>query len=130
MVDAKVAECVIVDRHAPQNPQVDDVGLATAVQFAGAADSIERRLQPQGHEDLRGNGAAAGEAVRDTDLFIEGLQVERLHERPDDPHAVVRRQQLVEREELHLDLTTVRAFDTGGGGIVFCILTVSVVRTS
>jgi hypothetical protein len=34
---------------------------------------------------------------------------------------VIRRQQLVEREKLHLDLTTVRAFDTGGGGSVFRI---------
>jgi hypothetical protein len=45
--------------------------------------------------------------------------MERLNEGPDDAGAVVGWQQLVEREELHLDLLAIRTVDAGASGGIF-----------
>jgi hypothetical protein len=112
---------VIVHGDAAPYPQVRNVGLAPAIQFPGAANAVQRRQQPQGNENFRGNGAAAGLAARHLNVLVQRLQVEGFHERPNNPCPVVHGQQLIEREELHLDLIPEGPVHTGGRGSVFGI---------
>ena len=121
VLHAKIAERVIVDSHAAQDPAISDVGLAPPVQFAGAADPVQRGRQPQGDQNLRRDRRASGRMVGDFDVAVKGLQVERFHERPHEPRPMVGRQHLVERQKLHFHLRSVRPVHAGRPGSIFSI---------
>jgi hypothetical protein len=52
VLHSKIRETVVVDRHAAADPAVSHVIFTEPVQRSGAAFTLQRRIQPQGQQDL------------------------------------------------------------------------------
>jgi hypothetical protein len=78
--------------------------LAQAGEFAGAADPLHRRVQPQRHQDARVSRRMARPTRHRLDLRIQRRQIQPLHETPHQAHPVIGRNQFVQadRPQLHL----------------------------
>jgi hypothetical protein len=72
---AKVVERVVVHRDAPADPAVGIVLLAQPCQFAPAAHTLQRGVQPQREEDVRVDGGTPGVAAARFDVKDQLAQV-------------------------------------------------------
>ncbi len=78
--------------------------MAQPFELAGAADAINRRVEPKSEEDAWIAGVAAGDSFDCLDLLVENGQVEPFDELPDEPGGVIRVKPLIERFAVHLHL--------------------------
>ena len=105
----KLGEGVVVDGHPAADPAVRVVLLAQAVERPGAADAIERRVQPEGDEDGRIDRRSPGVALDRADTLTEGGQIARLDEGPHEARNVVGGQEALEVRRAQGELVPVRA---------------------
>ena len=106
MIGSKVAQQVMVDRHAAADPQVGEVSFGPLGELASAAESFDGREEPQGEEDLRIDWIASDVSEGRFDGLVQFGEVERLDVLPNDSNAVLGFDHLIEREQLHLNLVT------------------------
>jgi len=107
--DPEVAQRVVVHSHPAAQPAVGVVAVAQPVEFARRAHAVERRVQPQAHQNGRINGRATDAALDRLDLPVQGLKIKRLHEGPDGTSLVVGGQGRVKITGTQLDLVAHRA---------------------
>ena len=112
----EVGQGVVVDRHAAAQPAVRVVLGAQPVEGPGAADRLDRRIQPQRGQDGRVDRRAAGLALDRPDTSIERAQIEALDEGPHETRPVVGRQEALEIDRAKLDLVPVRALQSRHAG--------------
>ena len=121
----ELREGVVVDRYPATDPAVRVVLVAQAVERPGAADALERRIQPERDEDGRIDRRPTRVALDRADAVIEGGQIARLDEGPHEARLVVRGQEALEVRRAQGELSPVRALQArasaairlGGGGI-------------
>ena len=113
MRDPEVAQRVVVHAHPAAQPAVGVVALAQPVEFARRSHTVERRIQPQAHQNGRVNGRAPDAAFDGPDSRVQGLQIKRLHERPDSTGLVVGGQRGVKVTGAQFDLIAHRALHAG-----------------
>ena len=120
MLDAAVSEHVIVDGDVATQPFVGAMFQAEPFAFAGAADALGGRIEPQGEQDLRIAGVAAGRALDGVNALVEDGEVQALDELPKDARGVLGVETLVERFTAHLALVAfgfVQAWRGGRGRV-------------
>ena len=109
VLDPEVAQRVVVDTHPAAQPAVGIVAVAQPVEFACRAHAVQRRVQPQAHQNRRVDGRAPDAAFDGTDLRVQGLKIKRLHEGPDGAGLVVGGQRRVKVAGAQFDLVAHRA---------------------
>lgn len=117
-LDAEVGEHVIVDGDVATQPFVGAMFEAEPFEFAGAADAIGGRIEPEGEQDLRIAGVASGRACDGVNVLVEAGEVEALDELPNDASGGIGVQALVERFAVHLALEALRLVKAWRGGRV------------
>jgi len=75
MLDPEVAQGVVVDAHPAAQPAVGIVAVAQPVEFARRAHTVQRRVQPQAHQNGRVDGCAPDAAFDGTDLRVQALKI-------------------------------------------------------
>ena len=106
---------MVVDADPAGEPAVGVVLVAQAVERAGRADALERRVQPQGDEDRRVDRRSATVALDGLDPSVERGQVEGLDEGPHQARPVVGRQEAPEIARAERDLVALRALESWSG---------------
>jgi len=112
-VHPKIGQRVIVHRHAPADPPVRIVFLAQPRHRPRAAHALERRVQPQRHENRRVDRRATGVPLHGLDLGIEWPQVQPLDELPDHAGAVLGGQQPLQVRRAQFQLLAIRPQHAG-----------------
>ena len=102
--DPKVAQRVVVDAHPAAQPAVGVIVVAQPVELTRPADTVQRRVQPQAHQNGGVDGRAPNTAFDGTDLGVQGLKIERLHEGPNGTGLVIGGQRRVQITGTQLDL--------------------------
>ncbi len=105
--DAELRQRLPVYPNPTTEPAVRVVALAQPLQRASATHAIERRVQPQRQQDLRGDRTAAHAAFAHLDGRVHGAEVLTLNPRPNQPCAVPLRQQRLQIHRAQLDLVAV-----------------------
>ena len=72
----KVAQGVGVHMHPPADPAISVVGFAEPGEFPGTAHPVARGVEPEGKENPRVDGRAAGPAFHGRDGRVEGREVQ------------------------------------------------------
>jgi len=108
MLHSKIGEQMIIPPDPATDPQVRQVPLTHPAQLPRTADPLDRGEHPQCHQDSRVDRIPPDSALDRLDPGIQPLQIERLNIPPDDPHSMIRRNQLVQRHRPPLDLLPLR----------------------
>src|SRR5690606_10235658 len=118
---AKVGQQVIIHPDLAADPHVGQVALAQPPQMPGAADPLDRRQHPQGHQDLRIDGIPPRAPFDRLNLAVQRLEVERIDVRPNRPHAMILGDQLIERGVTPLNLKPLGTLDPNGTDVGWCL---------
>jgi hypothetical protein len=105
--DPEVGQRLGVHADAAQ-PLIGDVLVAQAGHRTGAADALDRREQPQSHQDARVRRRMAGLPLHRLDRSLEPRQVQPLDKPPDQANTVIGRHEILEADRPKLHLTTLR----------------------
>ncbi len=111
--EPKVAQRVVVYADPTAQPAVGVLTVAQPCKFARRTYPVERRVQPQTHQDGRVNGSAPDTAFDGPDARVQSLKVDRLHEGPDGAGLVVCGQGGVKVIGTQFDLIAYRALHAG-----------------
>ena len=93
--------------------------MQSSVQLATAADALDRRVQPQGDQQLGIGGGASGPLAARADALEEERQVPALDQRPDGPHRVVLRDQFIAGAGLNHELLAIGTPEAWGSVLVW-----------
>lgn len=104
VLDPEVAQRVVVDSHPTAQPAVGIVVLAQPVEFTRRTHAVQRRVQPQAHQNGRIDGRAPDASFDGTDQGVQGLKIERLHEGPNSTGLVLGGQRRVKITGTQFDL--------------------------
>ena len=107
VVDPEIVEGVIIEGDPAAKPLVGVALDAEPGQLATAADALDRRVEPQGDQQLGIGGGASGPLAACADALEEERQVPALDQRPDGSHRVVRRDEIVDRAGLNQKLLAI-----------------------
>ena len=99
-----IGQRVMVHRDAPGDPSIRVVLRAQPLDGPGTAHRVQRRVEPQRHQNGRIDRRPPRAPLHRADLSIQGGQIEPSHKLPHDAGPVVGRQQAlqVDRPELKL----------------------------
>ena len=104
VIHAKIRQRVIVHRHVPTDPLKPQMQLALPIQFACAADALDRRVQPQAEQNLGIRRGSSRLAFHRENAVVQFGQVALLDKRDDGACLIVGRQHLVECQHPHHNL--------------------------
>gem|GEM_PF-79820 len=104
VLHAEVGQRVVVHRNVPAEPLVDLMFPRQSVQFARAADSVERRVEPQRQEDLRIDRRATRRTFYRANGLVERGQIRLFHVLPHRAHRMILRDQEIEARRAEHDL--------------------------
>jgi hypothetical protein len=96
MPDPEVGQRLVIDADAAAQPLVRQVLRAQPGERAGAADPLQRRVQPQRHQQLRVGRRMARPAFDRLDGGVQRRQIQPFDEAPHQAHPVIGRHQLVQ----------------------------------
>jgi hypothetical protein len=108
ILGAKVAEQVMVHRHATAQPTISDVVLTQPRHFASRADPFQRGEDPQRNEQPRIGLTAARRVLDRFDVNEPPRQIETPDGSPYQPRRMLSDKQLVERAPVQLHLISLR----------------------
>ena len=92
MPHTKIAQRVVIHRHAAAQPPIRIMAVAEAIHLARAADAVHRGVEPQGDQNLGINGRPPRAALARADRRVERRQVEPFDESPHQPRRMAGRQ--------------------------------------
>src|SRR4029079_9637306 len=118
--DAEVAERVMIERDPAGDPAEGVVTLAQPRQLPGAADAVERGVQPQRNQDAGIGGVAAAVPFHGLNPSQQRPEIEGADILPDKPRLMLRGDEGVDalggdHERLPLDSRQTRNFIRVGG---------------
>ena len=100
VVDAKVAECVMIDPNPAAQPAIGQVAFAQPGQFARTADGLDRGVEPKRQEQSGINAIATRPMGAGLDGVVQRSEFQLGHEGSDKAHRVIGCHQLVEIDHL------------------------------
>ena len=106
MVGAEVRESMVVHAHAAAQPAIDEVALAQAHDLAGAADTIDHRIQPQRQQQTRIDRRPPHRVRARLDRGVKLTQFQRRHEAPHQTSRMIEGDQGIEINDLPGRLVT------------------------
>jgi len=107
MGGAEVGQGVVIDADIAEDPALVIVLVTEFVELSGAADAVDRRREPQRHQDLGIDGGMPRVALDGLDGAVQGTEVQSLDIVPDDPRGMIVGDQFVERHGPEDDLVAV-----------------------
>src|SRR5262249_16934701 len=108
MLDAKIVERVVIDRHAAAQPAIRVMMLATPLQLATAADAFLGGIQPQRQQQPWVRRRSPRLIATLGQGGVIHAQIESPSPSPDRPGFMIRRQKLLEINRLHDQLLAIR----------------------
>jgi hypothetical protein len=100
MVAAEVRESMGVHPHAAAQPAINKVALAQAYDLAGAADTIDHRIEPQRQQQTRIDRRPPHRVRARFDRGVKLTQLQRSHEAPHQTSRMIERDQGIEINDL------------------------------
>ena len=107
VLDAEVAQRVIVHLHPAAKPTIRVLLPAQPLHLTRATHTLRGRPHPQRHQQPHVRGRTSCLALLHLQPNGEAAQVQPLDQIPDQPHAMVRRNRLVQHARHHAGLRTV-----------------------
>ena len=112
VLNAEVGQRVVIQGNAPADPLVRRVRFAQPIQFAGAADPLDRGIQPQRQENPRVGSRPAHRSLDRLKFRQQGRKVQTVHVIPNHPGPMILGDQVVHRLPMHHDLIADRTSQT------------------
>src|SRR4029078_6712225 len=112
MPRAEIGQCVVIYGAPSANPLKSQFRLTTTVEFSSTADSPQRRVQPQCHENAGVDRRLAAPALDGLDLPIQRREVLAADEIPNDARLVPLGQQIVPTTRAKRDLIPAGRFES------------------
>ena len=100
MIGAEVRQSMIVHPYAAAQPAINEVALAQAHDLAGAADTIDHRIEPQRQQQTRVDRRPPHRVRARLDRGVKLSQLQRRHEAPHQTSRMIGRDQGVEINHL------------------------------
>ena len=100
MIGAEVRKSMGVHPHAAAQPAIDEVALAQAHDLAGAADTVDHRIQPQRQQQTRIDRRPPHRVRARLDRGVKLTQLQRRHEAPHQTSRMIERDQGIEINDL------------------------------
>ncbi len=106
--DPEIRQGLGIHPDAAAQPLKRNVLDAQPRQLTGTADTLDRRVQPQRYQDPRIRRRMAGATVDRLDRSMQRRQVQPFDELPNLTHAMIGRDQIVERQQPQINLPALR----------------------
>ena len=98
---------VVFDPDIAEDPAIVIVLVTGSVEFPGATDTVDRRIEPQRHQDLGIDGGMPRVALDGLDGAVQGAEIQSLAIVPDESRGMIVGDQFVERDGPEGDLVAV-----------------------
>ena len=114
---AEIGERVVVHRHPAHEPAIRIMRLAEAIERAGAAHAVQRRVEPERRQNGGIDRRAPRAAFDGPNRAVQRREIQSFHEVPHDPRAMLRRQQPVEIRRAQLQLVAIGPLEARRRGL-------------